>query len=95
MTKQEVRQKRIAFTQLLKDGRSQKEAAAIIVISGKTASHWANKLPYTIYTKQRKALQKKLTETLANPAASASDISRLTDAAAKLEKCIIHAALNP
>lgn len=95
MTKQEVRQKKISFAQLLKEGKNQKEAAAIVGITGKTASFWANKLSYAIYTKQRKALQKKLTETLANPAASASDVCKLADAAAKLEKCIQYAALNP
>lgn len=48
-----------------------------------------------IYSKQRNDIQKKISTALNDPNSTPSDISKLTDAAIKLEKCIQYAINNP
>lgn len=86
---------KIKFITLLGEGRSQKEAAKMVGVSENTASAWKKNLPAAIYISQRAEIQKKITTALADPQTSPSDISKLTDAAVKLEKCINYAMKNP
>lgn len=83
------------FSKLLNEGKTQKEASQIIGITEKTAGAWRKTLPSVIYSKQRNDIQKKISTALNDPNSTASDISKLTDAAIKLEKCIQYAINNP
>lgn len=83
------------FSKLLNEGKTQKEASQIIGITEKTAGAWRKTLPSVIYSKQRNDIQKKISTALNDPISTASDISKLTDAAIKLEKCIQYAINNP
>lgn len=92
--KRTIEQRKI-FSELLNEGKTQKEASQLIGITEKTAGVWKKTLPSVIYSKQRNDIQKKISAALNDPNSTASDISKLTDAAVKLEKCIQYAIKNP
>jgi hypothetical protein len=95
MSLKHTSEQRKIFSKLLNEGKTQKEASQIIGITEKTAGAWKKTLPSVIYSTQRNDIQKKISAVLNDPNSTVSDISKLTDAAIKLEKCIQYAINSP